>query len=145
MTHRAEDPLRSLSTLEGEGASVGFTAQVLDKLAARKTRRRRQRQLTLASVAAGLALAAVGLYSVSRAPSLTRTELTSEAQLLQLEYAQLQADLEALRVSTRDTAPVLYLGGDDQMDLVLDLAPIITQSAPAAVRASSAGVDPYEL
>lgn len=146
MNRNADDSLQqSLATLGTEGASAGFTERVLASLAVRRARRRRRQRLAATSVAAVLVVSIALLILESRFFAPTANEMASEAQLLRQEHAQLQSDLEALRVSARETAPVLYLGGDDEMDLVLDLASIIAGSAPAALPTAASETNPYEL
>ena len=50
----------------------------------------------------------------------------ADTRALREEHRQLMAELEALKASLRDneTAPVLYLGGSEKVDLVLDLRPV---------------------
>jgi hypothetical protein len=86
----------------------------------------------------------VAIIFANRSGGPTPEELASEARLLRQEHAQLRSDLEALSASARNAAPVLYLGGDDDFDLVLDLAPIIAQPSPAAATTGDV-LDPYEL
>ena len=98
----------------------------------------------ISAATVAILLTAASLLFVDTTESPTPAELASEAQLLRQEHARLRSELEALSASARETAPVLYLGGDDSLDLVLDLAPIIAHSAPAAATAAEA-TDPYEL
>jgi len=145
MTHRADDPLqRALHDLQGTHASPGFTDRVMEGLARRQARRRARNQLTLSAATAAVLALMVGVIFVNRETEPTRAELANEARLLLQEHARLESDFEALRADTRDAVPVLYLGGDDDFDLVLDLAPIIAQPVPAATGATDT-LDPYEL
>jgi hypothetical protein len=146
MTQNADGKLqRALQDLHGVHASPGFTDRVLEGLARRKAKRRLRNQLTLsAATAAVLALMVGALFVNQSGGGLTSEEIAREARLLQQEHAQIRSDLEALSASAREAAPVLYLGGDDDFDLVLDLAPIIAQSAPSATAATSTA-NPYEL
>ena len=149
MTSASNDRFRhhlgeSLAGLEGGGASPGFTSRVLHELEARQLRRRKRRKQALSAVAVLLVAALAGVLGLDR-PVDTTVDVASEAKQLRQEYTRLQNDLEALRESARETAPVLYLGGNDELDLILDLAPIITRSGATVVPASSVQVDPYEL
>jgi hypothetical protein len=145
MTQRSEERLqRALQDLQGVQASPGFTDRVLEGLARRKARRRLRNQLTISAAAATVLAIVVSAIVVNQSSEITREELALEARQLRQEHAQLRSDLEDLSASARDAAPVLYLGGDDDFDLVLDLAPIIGQTAPVAATTTNT-TDPYEL
>lgn len=145
MKHSADDQLRrALQDLPEVNASPGFTRRVMEGLTRRQARRRRRNQLTLSAATAIVLALIVGILVVDRSAGPSPAQLADEARLLRQEHARLRSELEALSASERDAAPVLYLGGDDTFDLVLDLAPMITQPAPAA-RSLADTVDPYEL
>ena len=56
-----------------------------------------------------------------------------ETRALEEEHRQLMEELESLKASLRESqpAPVLYLGGNENVELVLDLGPV-WQADPAA-------------
>lgn len=127
-TDRLGDALRALPR---HRPGDGFTGRVLDRLgetAPAGTARRVSAALRLAAAAL---LAGVGLLGVLAAgrvlpgagPAPAPAEARREA--LEAERAHLEAELAELRRLTteleRDSAPVLYLGGDEEVDLVLDL------------------------
>ena len=145
MTHRSEEQLqRALQNLQGVQASPGFTNRVLEGLTRRKARHRLRNQLTISAATATVLVLIVSAIVVDQSGGTTREELALEARKLRQEHAQLRSDLDDLSASARDAAPVLYLGGDDDFDLVLDLAPIIGQTAPVAAVTTNT-TDPYEL
>jgi hypothetical protein len=145
MTHEADDSIqRALRDLQVIHASPGFTDRVMEGFERRKARRRMRNQLTLSAATAVVLAIMAGVVFVDRDTGPIPADLAREARLLLEEHARLENDFEALRADTRDAVPVLYLGGDDNLDLVLDLAPIIAQPAPAAAAAPNA-LDPYEL
>lgn len=131
---------RLLSELPRVSASPGFSRRVLAELDA-PAGPRRGRGWLLTAAAAAIALA-VGLMLMPRArpqpPIGTQSAQTQSAQIqsaqvagaqtraLEREHRLLMEELEALKASLRDRepAPVLYLGGTEGLDLVLDLEPV---------------------
>lgn len=121
-----EDSLSSeLASLPSIGATEGFTHEVV--------RRADQGELppgfpaagrlTKAGVAAAVGvalLAGATLYRINQKPA-----LTTEVAEIRREHDALSLELDRLRQETREAAPVLYLGSDDQVDYVLDLSPFI--------------------
>lgn len=145
MTHRSEKQLqRALQNLQGVQASPGFTDRVLEGLMRRTARRRLRNGLTISAATATVLVLIVSAIVVNQSTGTTREELALEARVLREEHARLRSDLENLSASARAAAPVLYLGGDDEFDLVLDLASIIGQPAPVAATTTNT-TDPYEL
>ena len=145
MTHSIDDELQqAMQGLKSLHASPGFTDRLLERLDSRKAQRARRRRLGISGAAIGV-LALLATLTVNESTTTpTAAELAIEARQLREEHDRLRSDLEDLSARARDAAPVLYLGGDDDLDLVLDLAPIVGQSAPAAATASDT-LNPYEL
>lgn len=138
------DPLgEALRSLPRHRAGEGFTERVLDRLGEPAELRARTRAHTrvnrrlwggLRLAAAGL-LFAVGLVVALAAgrvlpgggPTPAPAEAARQArrESLEAERARLAAELAELRRLTselaEESAPVLYLGGDEEVDLVLDL------------------------
>ena len=114
---------RLLRELPREQARQGFTARVLarlDRLDEAPHPRPQRWQPRLAAVAATLviALAAAGLLQHSRmeaerAARVARAEQTLRE--LRAEHGRIKREIEALPES-----PVIYIGGDEQTDLVID-------------------------
>ena len=119
---------RLLRTLPRERASEGFRDNVLR--AARLAREPRQpwysrsgHALALAAAALALGLGlSVSLYMVERG---RRAELRREIAELRQEHRRLGVEVNQLRGETRASSGmgrrVIYLGGDDTVDYVLDL------------------------
>ncbi len=130
---------RTLRELPRERAKDDFTARVLARLDAPR-RRRRLPLATLGAAAAaalGLALIAGPLRTAEREES--RRQAAAEARRLleelRRDHQALATELEALA----EEPPLIYLGGDDEVDLVLDLSRV-PAAPPGAVRgAASAG------
>lgn len=118
---------RLLAELPRESASPGFSGRVLTGLDAPARARTGLRWL-LAAAGTAAALSA-GLLLLPRA---TSEPPLAETRALQEEHRLLMEELESLKASLRasEAAPVLYLGGNEHLDLVLDLGPV-WRSEPA--------------
>ena len=90
---------------------AGLSGRVLRRVPRRKQAR------ALPVLAAALALAIVGWRLVPRAPR--SDQIGAELAAVRAERARLRAELESLRQKAR---PVIYLGGDEQQDLLLQSA-----------------------
>lgn len=112
---------RLLSELPRAAAPPGFARRVLADLDA--TPRPHGGRRWLLAVAGAAALAA-GLWLLPQAAP--RQQTLAESQALEQEHRLLVEELEALKASLRDgvEAPVLYLGGTEGLDVVLDLQPV---------------------
>ena len=114
---------RLLADLPRQAASAGFSRRVLDRLDAPPPRRRARRAWLLAAAAAAASALAVGVWL---APRPAAEPPLAETRALQAQHRQLMEELTALKASLRDApaAPVIYVGGNEQLDLVLDLGPV---------------------
>jgi hypothetical protein len=139
---RDEALLRELKTMQSVRASEDFTARVVAAAGRRRRRRHRQRQLALG--AAAIVLLAVLFAPLARERSTIDSSdtLAGEAETLRREYREIRAELEALEARAERAAPVIYLGGDDDLDLVVDLASFMAQPS-AMLPASTSGT--YEF
>lgn len=136
----------ALAELSRERASEDFTRQVLEGLVHRRPSKLVDMSprwvATLATLAAiGLAL---GFWLLSY-PRPEATQQHESTRLLRQEYQNLQDEVATLRSLAAQPLPVLYLGGDSQVDLVLDLGqgdfdPAKLEIRPAA--ASTRGAPP---
>lgn len=120
--HRLGDLLRELPR---EHARPGFTARVLRQLDSPAARDVRWRPgLTLAgATAAVVAAAAIGISagvlmdrSAGSRPTIEHAEARQILQELRAEHGRLERELETL-----SEPPVMYVGGNEDVDLVLDL------------------------
>lgn len=127
MTHHpSERELdRLLADLPRECASPGFSRRVLAGRAA-ATRPGIARGWLLAAAAA----AALGIV-LWLAPRPAPQPSLATTRALQEEHRLLVQELESLKASLRDSqeAPLLYLAGSEELDLVLDLDPVWRQPA----------------
>ena len=119
------DPiLRALRELPRETASPGFTAQVVERAGSADSAASDDREtprLSRAAFAAAAVLVLVSGVAAWRLEQERRREAwLDQVQAMRLESARLQRDLVELRAA--ETPPILYLGGDDRVDLFLDLA-----------------------
>jgi hypothetical protein len=106
-----------------DGASAGFTRRVLSDL--ERGSRRRGRAVAPLLAAAALLLVLAALPSLRRAslpgPESVQPQSERRAELLR-EYRALQRELEEIRSIVEQQQPVLYLGGDEDFDILYDLA-----------------------
>ena len=111
---------RLLSGLPRQSASAGFTGRVLASLDA-PARRGVGRRWPLAAAAAAALAAGIWLLPRTAPPP-----PLAEAAALREEHRLMMEELESLKTSLRQSqaAPVLYLGGNEHLDLVLDLGPV---------------------
>ncbi len=133
--------LAALGGLPREQVSPGFTAAVLERVGALQ-----EPPADLGWSRSTLMLAAsLVLVTVVTAGVLERAhqkqELRGRVDALKSEHELLQHELEALRRDSAAEPAVVYLGGDDNVDVVLTLdpqgqsqrAPGVTPPAPAAL------------
>lgn len=118
--HRLGDLLRDLPR---EQARTGFTARVLERLdtpAAPERPRRQPFRLALAGAAALLFIAvSVGVLMDRRAESLAAAEAQRMLQEIRAEHGRLAQEVQSL-----SQPPVVYIGGNEDVDLVLDLGKV---------------------
>ena len=121
--HRLGDLLRELPR---EQARPGFTARVLERLDAPARRPQRPFRLALAGATAMAAiLAAVvtvigtGVLMDRRAESIQAAEAQRMLQEIRAEHGRLEQEIQEL-----SQPPVVYIGGNEDVDLVLDLGKV---------------------
>jgi hypothetical protein len=117
------DPLDELlQGLPRVQASEGFTGRVLAGLERRPRRATRSGAVGWAAAAALLLVALIvgGL----RVEQQQTAERASRAAELRSEHESLRRDLARLKSQAEQERPVVYLGGTDQIDLVLDLTSV---------------------
>jgi hypothetical protein len=115
--------------LPREHAGEGFTQQVME--AVKRGRepedppgRPMRRVLAVAIGLTVLSLTGVGLWAWGRHESavvVSRVELRRQVDMMKREHRRLTAELDALRQRVHRPGRVVYLGGDDRVDYVLDL------------------------
>ncbi|RMG44725.1 MAG: hypothetical protein D6718_09495 [Acidobacteria bacterium] len=123
---------RELAELPVPAAGEGFTDSVMRRLREQPRRRTGRRALAVALAAAAIAPAA--LWLAGRAAG---ERPPARAERLAEEERRLRRELEELRRALEAEAPVVYLGGDERLDLVVDLGRLAGR-ARAAVRPASA-------
>ena len=111
-----------LRELPREQARAGFTDRVLANVDARPEPRMlrawRQPRLVLATAALAAAVASVGILQVraDRHEALRKAEARKILQELRSEHQLLEQELRSL------SDPVVYVGGNEDVDLVVDLS-----------------------
>jgi allophanate hydrolase subunit 1 len=131
-TRRIADLLRELPR---EHARPGFTARVLEQLEAnpRKASRWSFRLAPAMPVATLLVVAiSAGALIEWQGKSQKHQEAVQALRELRAEHGRLEAELQEM-----SEPPVVYLGGDEKVDYVLDLgkirdAELVTSATPAA-------------
>ncbi len=106
---------QALKSLPREQAGLGFTAGVLRRIET-PPRLLPARWITATAMAAVMVLALGFGWREWR-----HRQAAENLQVLLTEKHQLKAELDALRRLTAEARPVVYLGSDSQVDLVLDL------------------------
>lgn len=132
---------KAMRELSPERASGDFTGRVLDELDSREPSQLGGIAPRWAVVLATLAAVSLGLgfwlrsYPTSEStPSETNTQL-----LLRQEYESLQSEVDKLRSLAAQPPPVLYLGGDSRVDLVLDLGQSGLDPTKLDIRSTATG------
>jgi hypothetical protein len=115
--HRLGDLLRELPR---EPARPGFTARLLQRLNRLEApeRRRALPRLALAGALATLAVTA-GVLVDARRDAREAIQARQALQEIRAEHGRLQREIQEL-----SQPPVMYLGGNENVDLVLDLGQV---------------------
>jgi len=109
-----------LRELPRERAQEGFTARVMLRLdAPSEPKRWLQPRLVLATAALAAVVASAGILQVhaGRQEALRTAEARKMLRELRSEHDSLKQELQTL-----SQPPVVYVGGDDEVDLVVDLS-----------------------
>jgi type II secretory pathway component PulM len=115
--HRLGDLLRELPR---EPARPGFTARLLQRLNRLEApeRRRSLPRLAMAGALATLAITA-GVLVDARRDAREAIQARQALQEIRAEHGRLQREIQEL-----SQPPVMYLGGNENVDLVLDLGQV---------------------
>lgn len=130
---------QALQSLPRERAQEGFTDSVLARLPEGPPRRfPAPRQLVLAAALfLGIALTPLALHLRQPEPGAAGSEPPArQAQIDQLrqQRAELARELAELKDLAEGDLPLVYLAGDDQTDLVLDLEQLARRRPAGDVR-----------
>ena len=124
MTQLHNDQIQDgLGELPRYRASPGFTDGAMRRLEARSARPLYRRPATGWLMATTVALIA-GLWmgTYLRQQNSAKSAYKQRLHALRAEYQQIQSEVDTLRKDASDSPAVVYLGGNEQIDLVLDLA-----------------------
>jgi hypothetical protein len=113
--HRLGDLLRELPR---ESARPGFTARVLNRLEAPERRGSMPRLALAGALAATLAVTA-GVLVDARRDALETVRAQRALAEIRAEHGRLEREVQEL-----SQPPVVYLGGNENVDLVLDLGKV---------------------
>lgn len=129
---REEELLAALRSLPAVRPRPGFRGRVLARLDVPRRSFAGRPRLALAALTGLLLVAALATPLLRR--QVGHDERAARIADLRREQEALLGELEALRQDVGSaTAPVIYLGGDDDTDLVLDLGRLAERRArPAA-------------
>lgn len=108
-----------LRELPREQARAGFTARVLENLDAKpEPRTWRTPRMVFATAALVAAVASAGILQIraDRQEELRKAEARKVLQELRSEHESLERELRSL------SDPVVYVGGNEDVDLVVDLS-----------------------
>jgi len=140
MSERRAQPTaldEALAGLEPRGASPDFTRRVIEALDEKESAPRSVLGVW-AFAAVAVAAIAVGIFVGSR-PEPPLAELAAERESMLREHTELVRELESLRSMAREASPIIYLGSERDTDFVLDLSPLLEETAPTARPASLDG------
>ena len=147
-TSGAEDPtiVAALGSLPREQASPGFTAAVLERAAVLEKAASEKPAAELGwSRMTTLLAASLVLVTVVTAGVLERAhqkqELRGRVDALRSEHELLEHELAELKRASSEEPAVVYLGGDENVDVVLTLDPkaVSATSSGAAAPAATSG------
>jgi hypothetical protein len=114
--HRLGDLLRELPR---EQARPGFTARVLHRLDAAPERHRSIPRLALATALTFVLIVTAGILVDARRDALANARAERALAEIRAEHARLEREVQDL-----SQPPVVYLGGNEDVDLVLDLGKV---------------------
>lgn len=117
---------RLLRGLPGERAREGFTGRVLASLheSGRPASRRWQPRLAIAAAAVAATVVSAGLVQLGVQLRMDREEEMRQAEARRV-LAELRAEHERIERELRSLSePRIYLGGDESVDLVVDLSQV---------------------
>jgi hypothetical protein len=139
-----DEPIRKLlQDLPREKASKGFTEQVMSRLDEKGPPLWGVPRL---AVVGGLVMIFAVWIGVSQWQSQQDAEVDARMQTLRSEIQQAQKDIMLLK----EIAPILYLGGDKEVDFVLDLRHLVQENGndgvqPASFEKSDRGLKKGEI
>lgn len=135
MSERQEDRLeRALRSLPRVAAGEEFTPRLVARFGRRPPRPASWTRPLWVAAALVAVLALSGVFGLRR-QRLAERDYADRVERLRQETLRLSQDFSALRAMAADAPPVLYLAGDDRVELVLDLGQRpAAGAAPAAAR-----------
>jgi hypothetical protein len=125
MTNRLDDPniRQGLENLPRFQTSEGFTNDTMRRLEQRSSRRFRLAPGGIWVIATALVLA-IGIFVGFKMLDQRRQQLAYQQRVdaIRSRYQQIQSDVDTLRREAAQSPAVVFLGGTETFDLVVDLA-----------------------
>ena len=126
-----DEPIRKLlQSLPREKASQGFTERVMSRLDEKRPPLMRVPRLALAG---GLVTIVAAWLGVSLWQAQQDAKVDARIQTLRSEIQQAHKDIMLLK----EIAPILYLGGDEEVDFVLDLRQLVQDGSSRGAQPAS--------
>jgi hypothetical protein len=124
---------RELEALPRERASDGFTRRVMSNLHRPPKRRAPAWGYRLAAAATVIILLVVPMSLRRWSMSIDTGDeaVLAEIEAVRSEKARIERELQALRTQRATEAPVVHLGGNEDVNLVLDVGALLTRSTEA--------------
>ena len=124
---------RELRALPREKASADFTRRVLDNLPRTEKRRVPAWGYRLAAAATVIILLVIpmSLKRWSLSVDTGNEAVLAEIEAVRSEKARIEQELRELREQAAEESPVVYLGGNEDVNLVLDVGALLNRSTEA--------------
>ncbi|MCP5112270.1 MAG: hypothetical protein GY953_15710 [bacterium] len=130
---------RALEALPREKASADFTRRVLDNLPQQPRRRIPAWSYRLAAAATVVILLVlpISLQRWSMSIDTGSEAMLAEIEAVRSEKALIEKELRQLREQATAESPVVYIGGNEDVNLVLDIGALLNRSTEASPEASA--------
>ena len=130
---------KALEALPREKASADFTRRVLDNLPQKPRRRIPAWSYRLAAAATVVILLVLpmSLQRWSMSIDTGSEAMLAEIEAVRSEKVLIEKELRQLREQAAAESPVVYIGGNEDVNLVLDVGALLNRSTEASLEASA--------